>query len=68
MSPHTTHPGRRDGNDLTLTQKVSLADALCGVSFKVTTLDGRTLDVSPTGVISPNAIKVIRCGVPCIVH
>ncbi len=40
------HPTfKRRGADLLLTKTISLADALCGVSFPVETLDGRTVRV-----------------------
>jgi DnaJ family protein B protein 4 len=41
----------RDGNDLIMTQKISLAEALTGCTVLVTTLDGRNLTIpinSPT--------------------
>ena len=51
---------RRDGNDLLTTHRVTLADALCGASFKLASLDGRELDVSTSGVITPNAVKILK--------
>lgn len=41
-------------------QHLSLADALCGSDLQVKTLDGRTLDVPITNVITPGSAKVIR--------
>jgi hypothetical protein len=43
---------------------VSLADALCGAALQVRTLDGRTLDVPVTSVITPGSIKIVRCATP----
>jgi hypothetical protein len=43
-----------------LRQRVSLADALCGAALQVRTLDGRTLDVPVTSVITPGSAKIIR--------
>lgn len=52
---------KRDGDDLVLHQRLSLADALCGTDISVTTLDGRSLRVSTRDeVIAPNQTKVIR--------
>ncbi|CAH2077681.1 unnamed protein product [Thlaspi arvense] len=49
----------RDGNDLIVTQKVSLVDALTGYTVNLTTLDGRTLTVPITNVISPEYEEVV---------
>ncbi|CAI5480650.1 unnamed protein product [Closterium sp. Yama58-4] len=49
----------RDGNDLIYTQKLSLAEALTGYTVRVTTLDGRRLEVPVTEVISPGYEKVV---------
>ena len=56
--PHETF--RRDGNDLVMTAHVSLADALCGGQLAVKTLDGRTLEVPLTSVITPGSARIIR--------
>lgn len=55
----------RDGNDLVMTQKISLAEALTECTVKVTTLDGRNLTVSINNVIYPGYEEVVpREGMP----
>ncbi|KAH9608532.1 hypothetical protein KSS87_021956 [Heliosperma pusillum] len=55
----------RDGNDLVLTQKISLAEALTGYTVHVTTLDGRSLTIPINNVIHPNYEEVVpREGMP----
>ncbi|CAL9227188.1 unnamed protein product [Arabidopsis halleri] len=49
----------REGNDLIVTQKVSLADALTGYTANITTLDGRTLTIPITNVIHPEYEEVV---------
>ncbi|KAF2619182.1 hypothetical protein F2Q68_00040476, partial [Brassica cretica] len=49
----------REGNDLIVTQKVSLADALTGYTVNLTTLDGRTLKIPVTNVIHPEYGEVV---------
>ncbi|ESQ54402.1 hypothetical protein EUTSA_v10025591mg [Eutrema salsugineum] len=49
----------RDGNDLIVTQKISLADALTGYTANITTLDGRTLTIPVTNVIHPEYEEVV---------
>ncbi|XP_022140635.1 dnaJ homolog subfamily B member 13-like [Momordica charantia] len=49
----------RDGNDLIVTQKISLVEALTGCSVHLTTLDGRHLNFPITNVITPNYEEVI---------
>ncbi|GAB2274769.1 hypothetical protein Dimus_009542 [Dionaea muscipula] len=49
----------REGNDLVVTQKISLAEALTGYTVLVTTLDGRNLSVPVNNVIHPNYEEVI---------
>lgn len=41
-------------------QVLSLADALCGTTLSVRTLDGRNLEVPVQNVVTPGAFKVIR--------
>ncbi|KAL0659936.1 hypothetical protein Bca4012_080521 [Brassica carinata] len=49
----------RDGNDLIVTQKISLAEALTGYTVNLTTLDGRTLAIPITNVIHPEYEEVV---------
>lgn len=56
--PHAVF--KRDGNDLVATQKISLAEALTGYSAQITTLDGRTLTVPISSVISPTYEEVVK--------
>ncbi|KAJ0686214.1 putative chaperone DnaJ, HSP40/DnaJ peptide-binding protein [Helianthus annuus] len=56
--PHAVF--KRDGNDLVVTQKISLAEALTGYTAQLTTLDGRTLTVPITSVISPTYEEVVK--------
>jgi len=51
---------KRDGDTLVVTARVPLVDALCGASVSVTTLDGRPLTVTTTGVATPTATKVVK--------
>ena len=51
---------KREGNNLVHTAKVSLADALCGPTVEVETLDHRKLAVSVSGVATPTATKVVK--------
>jgi len=55
----------RDGNDLVVTEKVSLAEALTGYTVHLTTLDGRVLNITINNVIHPNYEEVVpREGMP----
>ncbi|KAL2328176.1 hypothetical protein Fmac_021603 [Flemingia macrophylla] len=55
----------RDGNDLVVTQKISLAEALTGYTVHLTTLDGRNLTIPINNVIHPNYEEVVpREGMP----
>ncbi|MCD9641239.1 hypothetical protein HAX54_027328 [Datura stramonium] len=49
----------RDGNDLIVTQKISLAEALTGSTVHLTTLDGRSLTIPINNVIQPNTEHVV---------
>ncbi|KAJ6798082.1 putative dnaJ-like protein subfamily B member 4 [Iris pallida] len=49
----------RDGNDLIVTQKISLVEALTGYTARVTTLDGRTLTIPINSVIHPEYEEVV---------
>ncbi|KAL8158527.1 hypothetical protein V2J09_000064 [Rumex salicifolius] len=55
----------REGNDLVVTQKVSLVEALTGYTARVTTLDGRMLTIPISNIISPGYEEVVpREGMP----
>ncbi|GJR89494.1 DnaJ homolog subfamily B member 13-like protein [Tanacetum coccineum] len=56
--PHAVF--KRDGNDLVVTQKISLADALTSYTAQITTLDGRSLNIPVNGVISPTYEEVVK--------
>lgn len=61
--PHSVF--KRDGNDLVVTQKISLAEALTGFTVHLTTLDGRTLTVPINAPIHPDYEEVVpREGMP----
>ncbi|KAK8594586.1 hypothetical protein V6N13_015507 [Hibiscus sabdariffa] len=49
----------RDSDDLIVSQKISLSEALTGYTVRVTTLDGRNLTVPITDVINPSYEKVV---------
>eukprot|EP00854_Cymbomonas_tetramitiformis_P013963 gene13963-16505_t len=49
----------REGPDLFLTQNVTLVQALCGCSFPVTTIDGRSIRVDIPEIIKPDFVKII---------
>lgn len=51
---------KRDGNDLVLTQKVSLVEALTGYTVQLTTLDGRNLTIPINSIISPTYEEVVK--------
>lgn len=55
--PHSTYT--REGNDLVVTQKISLAEALTGYTVHLTTLDGRSLSIPINNVIHPNYEEVV---------
>ncbi|KAJ0089236.1 hypothetical protein Patl1_31345 [Pistacia atlantica] len=56
--PHSVF--KRDGNDLIVTQKISLVEALTGYTAQLTTLDGRNLTVPINSVISPTHEEVVK--------
>ncbi|XP_065874086.1 uncharacterized protein [Euphorbia lathyris] len=61
--PHPVYT--RDGNDLVVTQKISLAEALTGYTVHLTTLDGRNLSIPITSVINPTYEEIVpREGMP----
>jgi len=49
----------REGSTLYYTAEISLTDALCGTVLSVPTLDGRTLSVPITQIVSPGATKTV---------
>uniref|UniRef100_A0A3B3VSG3 DnaJ heat shock protein family (Hsp40) member A2 n=1 Tax=Poecilia latipinna TaxID=48699 RepID=A0A3B3VSG3_9TELE len=53
---------RREGNDLYMTHKIGLVEALCGFQFMLKHLDGRQIVVKyPAGkVIEPGSVRVVR--------
>ena len=56
--PHSVF--KRDGNDLVVTQKVPLVEALTGYTAQITTLDGRSLSIPINAVISPSYEEVVK--------
>lgn len=61
--PHSVFT--RDGNDLLVTHKISLAEALTGYTVHLTTLDGRNLTLPINTVIHPNYEELVpREGMP----
>nr|KYP33594.1 DnaJ isogeny subfamily B member 13 [Cajanus cajan] len=56
--PHSIF--KRDGNDLVVTQKVSLVEALTGYTVQLTTLDGRNLTIPVNSIISPTYEEVVK--------
>lgn len=58
---------KRDGNDLIVNQKISLAEALGGTSVELTALDGRELSIPVNDVVSPGfELVVAKEGMPII--
>lgn len=55
--PHDVY--KRDGNDLMIDYKVTLAEAIGGTTVKVTTLDGRALTIPVNEIIRPGYELVI---------
>ncbi|CAL5041269.1 unnamed protein product [Urochloa decumbens] len=49
----------RDGNDLVMTEKISLVEALTGYTARVTMLDGRSLSLPINSIIHPSYEEVI---------
>ena len=50
---------KRDGNDLVVNQKISLLDALIGITLNLTTLDGRNLMIPVIDIVKPGHEVVI---------
>ncbi|KAK7373920.1 hypothetical protein VNO80_07342 [Phaseolus coccineus] len=51
---------KRDGNDLVITQKISLVEALTGCSVQLTTLDARNLTIPINNTVSPTYEEVVK--------
>lgn len=52
------HPKfRRDGSDIRYVHRLSLREALCGVTVQVPTLDGTNIPLQMANVIKPNSTK-----------
>ncbi|CAL5210837.1 unnamed protein product [Lathyrus oleraceus] len=56
--PHSVF--KRDGNDLVVTQKITLVEALTGYTAQISTLDGRNLTVPVNTIISPSYEEVVK--------
>ncbi|XWS34934.1 hypothetical protein CRYUN_Cryun21dG0080100 [Craigia yunnanensis] len=50
---------KRDGNDLVINQKISLLEALTGITLSLTTLDGRNLTIPVIDIVNPGQEVVI---------
>ena len=50
---------RRDGNDLTITLKLSLLEALIGKTLNMKTLDGRDITIQVTDPVTPGYVKTV---------
>ncbi|QCE16190.1 DnaJ-like protein subfamily B member 4 [Vigna unguiculata] len=56
---------KRDGNDLIVNKRVSLAEAIGGTTINLTTLDGRSLSVQVTDIVSPGyEMSIPKEGMP----
>jgi len=55
--PHSVY--QRDGNDLIMTYKVNLAEAVGGTTVNITTLDGRDLSIPVKDIITPTYEHVV---------
>lgn len=49
----------RDGNDLMMSHSITLAEAIGGTNVVLTTVDGRTLSVPVTCIVSPGYEHVV---------
>ena len=47
-------------NNLIYKQNIALADALCGTSFEITTLDNRKLNIKFTDIITPGEKRIVH--------
>ncbi|CAN1182509.1 DnaJ homolog subfamily B member 4 [Linum perenne] len=55
--PHDVY--KRDGNDLMIKHQVTLAEALGGTTVKINTLDGRSLSIPVTDIVSPGYEMIV---------
>lgn len=55
---HATYA--REGSHLIHTARIPLADALCGTTLSLKTLDGRVLSIPVSEVVSPGFYKTIK--------
>lgn len=56
--PHNVY--KRDSNDLIISHRVTLAEAIGGPTIYITTLDGRDLPVTITEIVHPGYEHVVR--------
>ncbi|KAL8090121.1 uncharacterized protein LOC141697895 isoform X1 [Apium graveolens] len=56
--PHNVY--KRDGNDLIISHRVTLAEAIGGPTINITTLDGRDLPVTITEIVHPGYEHVVQ--------
>ncbi|XP_022976178.1 dnaJ homolog subfamily B member 4 [Cucurbita maxima] len=58
---------KRDGNDIIMNHKVTLAEALGGTTVNLTTLDGRNLSIPVIDIVSPGyELTITREGMPIV--
>ncbi|XP_022136157.1 dnaJ homolog subfamily B member 4 [Momordica charantia] len=58
---------KRDGNDIIMNHRVSLAEALGGTTVSLTTLDGRNLSIPVSDIVSPGyELVVAKEGMPIV--
>ena len=57
QKPHATF--KREGHNLAYTASISLADALCGTTLELKTLDDRMLRIPVSEVVKPGYTKVV---------
>ncbi|CAJ1973768.1 unnamed protein product [Sphenostylis stenocarpa] len=50
---------KRDGNDLIVSKRVSLAEAIGGTTINLSTLDGRSLSVPVSDIVSPGYEMIV---------
>lgn len=63
VKPHALY--HREGNNLIMTLDVKLSDALLGATYKITSLDGKPIDLKiPEGVKFGDTLRLKERGVP----